>query len=159
MNPEHRLSWDNFFMKTAELVAQRSTCLRYKVGAIIVKDNHILCSGYNGAPSGLSHCNETGCLRQQLNVPSGEKHELCRGVHAEQNAIIQAAYHGISIKGASLYCTVQPCSICTKMIINVGIVHVYFLKEYNDPLAIELIKKHPKIIFKKITGKKDDINY
>ncbi|MFO7884104.1 MAG: dCMP deaminase family protein [Desulfobacteraceae bacterium] len=133
-----RPSWDEYFMSMAELAASRSTCLRRRVGAVLVKDRRILCSGYNGAPSGLPHCRETGCLRKQLNVPSGEKHELCRGVHAEQNAIIQAACHGISIKGATLYCTIQPCSICAKMIINAGIIKVYFRDRYNDPMAEEL---------------------
>lgn len=132
-----RPSWDEYFMSMAELAASRSTCLRRRVGAVLVKDRRILCSGYNGAPSGLPHCRETGCLRKQLNVPSGEKHELCRGVHAEQNAIIQAACHGISIKGAALYCTNQPCSICAKMIINAGIIKVYFRDRYNDPMAEE----------------------
>jgi dCMP deaminase len=133
-----RPSWHEYFMSMAELAASRSTCLRRRVGAVLVKDRRILCSGYNGAPSGLPHCRETGCLRKQLNVPSGEKHELCRGVHAEQNAIIQAACHGISIKGATLYCTNQPCSICAKMIINAGIIKVYFRDRYNDPMAEEL---------------------
>ena len=132
-----RPSWHEYFMSMAELAASRSTCLRRRVGAVLVKDRRILCSGYNGAPSGLPHCRETGCLRKQLNVPSGEKHELCRGVHAEQNAIIQAACHGISIKGATLYCTNQPCSICAKMIINAGIIKVYFRDRYNDPMAEE----------------------
>ncbi|MDD4272748.1 MAG: cytidine/deoxycytidylate deaminase family protein [Desulfobacter postgatei] len=133
-----RPSWDEYFMAITELVASRSTCLRRKVGAVLVKDKRILCSGYNGAPSQIPHCRETGCLREQLNVPSGEKHELCRGVHAEQNVIIQAAFHGIPVAGASLYCTTQPCSICAKMIINAGIKKVYFKKGYDDPLSLEM---------------------
>lgn len=133
-----RPTWHELFMAAAQLIAKRSTCLSRQVGAVVTKDNHILCSGYNGAPSGLPHCSETGCLRQQLKVPSGEKHELCRGVHAEQNVIIQAAYHGVSIKGGILYCTHQPCSICIKMIVNVGIIRVYYLQPYNDSLAAKL---------------------
>ncbi len=130
-----RPSWDEYFMGIAGLVATRSTCIRRKVGAVLVRERRILCSGYNGAPTGIAHCEETGCLRQQLKVPSGEKHELCRGVHAEQNAIIQAAFHGISVRGATLYCTHQPCSICAKMIINAGIIKVYFGDKYNDPMS------------------------
>jgi len=105
---------------------------------VLVKDKRILCSGYNGAPSQIPHCSETGCLREQLNVPSGEKHELCRGVHAEQNVIIQAAHYGIPVAGAWLYCTTQPCSICAKMIINAGITKVYFKEGYDDPLSLEM---------------------
>jgi len=130
-----RPSWHEYFMGIAGLVATRSTCIRRKVGAVLVRERRILCSGYNGAPTGIAHCEETGCLRQQLKVPSGEKHELCRGVHAEQNAIIQAAFHGISVRGATLYCTHQPCSICAKMIINAGIIKVYFGDKYNDPMS------------------------
>ena len=133
-----RPSWDEYFMAITDLVASRATCLRRKVGAVLVKDKRILCSGYNGAPSQVPHCRQTGCLREQLKVPSGEKHELCRGVHAEQNVIIQAAYHGIPVAGASLYCTTQPCSICAKMIINAGIKIVYFKAGYDDPLSLEM---------------------
>ena len=118
---ERRPSWEAYFMNIAELVAQRSTCTRRAVGSIVVKDKRILSTGYNGAPSGIRHCLEVGCLRESLNIPSGERHELCRGIHAEQNAIIQAAYHGVSVKGAVVYCTNQPCSICARMIINNGI--------------------------------------
>ncbi len=135
-----RPSWTAYFMSIADLVATRSTCIRRKVGAILVKDRRILCSGYNGAPSKVAHCIETGCLRQTMLIPSGEKHELCRGVHAEQNAIIQAAYHGISVNGATLYCTDQPCAICAKMLINAGIISVYFKNQYNDPMSIEMFK-------------------
>lgn len=136
-----RPSWHEYFMGIADLVARRSTCLRRKVGAVLVKDKQILCSGYNGAPAKLPHCRETGCLRERLNVPSGEKHELCRGVHAEQNAIIQAAYHGIPVNGATLYCTNQPCSICAKMMINAGIKTVYYKEGYDDPLALDMFDK------------------
>ena len=123
------------------LVAKRSTCLRRSVGAIIVKDKRILSTGYNGAPTSIKHCVETGCLREELNVASGEKHELCRGIHAEQNAIIQAAYHGVSIKGATLFCTNLPCSICTKMIINAGINKICYESGYADSLAEEMLKE------------------
>ncbi|NDY70518.1 cytidine deaminase [Desulfobacter hydrogenophilus] len=133
-----RPSWNEYFMAITDLVASRATCLRRKVGAVLVKDKRILCSGYNGAPSQIPHCIQTGCLREQLKVPSGEKHELCRGVHAEQNVIIQAAYHGIAVAGATLYCTTQPCSICAKMIINAGIKKVYFKEGYDDPLSLEM---------------------
>lgn len=136
-----RPSWNEYFMGIADLVAARSTCLRRKVGAVLVMEKRILCSGYNGAPAKVPHCKETGCLRAQLNVPSGEKHELCRGVHAEQNAIIQAAFHGIRVNGAHLYCTNQPCSICAKMIINAGIEKVFYRDGYDDPLALDMFDK------------------
>jgi len=134
-----RPSWDEYFMDITCLVAKRATCLRRAVGAVVIKDRRLLSTGYNGAPSNVRHCAETGCLRQQLNVPSGERHELCRGIHAEQNAIIQAAYHGVSIKGATLYCTNQPCSICAKMIINAGIVRIVYQDGYADPLSTEML--------------------
>src|SRR5512136_2014667 len=121
-----RPSWDEYFMEITRLVARRSTCLRRQVGAVLVKDKNILATGYNGAPSGVAHCLDAGCLREQLGIPSGERHELCRGLHAEQNAIIQAAFHGIRIQGATIYCTNQPCVICTKMIINAGIKEVIY---------------------------------
>ena len=123
------------------MVAKRSTCLRRQVGAIIVKDKRILATGYNGAPSGLKHCEEVGCIREKKEIPSGQRHELCRGLHAEQNAIIQAAYHGISIKDSTLYCTNSPCVICAKMIINAGIKEVIYEEGYDDPLAMELLKE------------------
>jgi dCMP deaminase len=134
-----RPSWDTYFMNITALVAQRSTCTRRAVGAIIVKDKRILSTGYNGAPSGIRHCLEVGCLRESLQVPSGERHELCRGIHAEQNAIIQAAYHGVSVKDALLYCTNQPCAICAKMIINAGIKKIYYQSGYTDALAQEML--------------------
>ena len=134
-------SWDEYFMEITKLVATRSTCLRRQVGAVLVKDKKILTTGYNGAPSQLPHCLDVGCLREQLGIPPGERHELCRGLHAEQNAIIQAAYHGVSIKGATLYCTNHPCIICTKMIINAGIERVVYLDGYPDPLAEEMLKE------------------
>ena len=130
-----RPSWERYFMDIAVLVSKRSTCLRRSVGAIIVKDRRVLSTGYNGAPSHVRHCSETGCLRQQLKVPSGERHELCRGIHAEQNAIIQAALHGVSIKGADLFCSNLPCSICAKMIINAGLQKIYYLAGYADSMS------------------------
>ncbi len=134
-----RPSWPEYFMSIAKMVAKRSTCLRRHVGAVIVKDKRILATGYNGAPAGLKHCEEVGCLRQNSSIPSGTRHELCRGLHAEQNAIIQAAYHGISIAGSTLYCTNRPCAICSKMIINAGIKKIYFEQGYDDPLGAQLL--------------------
>lgn len=122
-------------MEIAHLVAKRSTCIRRQVGAVIVKDKHILTTGYNGAPAELKHCEEVGCLREKMNIPSGERQELCRGLHAEQNAIIQSALHGLGIKGGILYCTHQPCILCTKMLINAGIKKIVYEGEYPDELA------------------------
>lgn len=135
-----RPSWDEYFTEMAKLVAKRSTCLRRKVGAVLVKDKRILATGYNGAPSGLAHCIDIGCLREKLNIPSGERHELCRALHAEQNAILQAAQYGISVKGATLYNTNQPCAICAKMIINAGIKEVNIIEGYPDKLAEQFLK-------------------
>ncbi|WP_243371191.1 cytidine/deoxycytidylate deaminase family protein [Geotalea sp. SG265] len=134
-----RPSWDEYFMEITRLVAKRSTCLRRQVGAVVVKDKNILATGYNGAPSGVSHCLDVGCLREKLAIPSGERHELCRGLHAEQNAIIQAAKHGTGIEGSTLYCTTMPCIICSKMIINAGIKRVVFEAGYPDQLAEEMV--------------------
>ena len=134
-----RPAWPDYFMAITKLVANRSTCLRRQVGAILVKDKRILASGYNGAPTGLKHCEEVGCLRHNSSVPSGERHELCRGLHAEQNVIIQAAYHGIPINGSILYCTNKPCVICTKMIINAGIVKIFYEDGYDDPLSDQML--------------------
>ena len=134
-----RPEWPEYFMGITRMVARRSTCLRRKVGAILVKDKRILATGYNGAPSGLKHCEEVGCLRETASVPSGHRHELCRALHAEQNVIVQAAYHGIPINGATLYCTNKPCVICAKMIINAGILKVYYEEDYDDPLADQMM--------------------
>ena len=142
----NRPTWDEYFMEMAELARQRSTCLRRGVGAVIVKDNRVIATGYNGVPKGIRHCEETGCLRQQLNVPSGKMHELCRGLHAEQNAIIQAACMGSSIEGGTLYCTTQPCVICTKMIINAGIKRVVIKESYPDELAQQMAKEAGLVI-------------
>ncbi len=137
----HRPGWDQYFMDIALVVASRSTCLRRKVGALIVKDRRILASGYNGAPAGLKHCLEIGCLREQQGVPAGERHELCRGLHAEQNALIQAAVYGTAIQGAVYYVTHQPCVMCAKIMINAGIQKVVFRGDYPDPLALKLLEE------------------
>jgi dCMP deaminase len=134
-----RPSWDQYFIDITHLVASRSTCLRRQVGALLVKDRNILATGYNGTPSGITHCEDVGCLRDRLQVPSGERHELCRGLHAEQNAIIQAARHGVNIDGATLYCTTMPCIICTKMLINAGIRRIVYEEGYADQLAREMV--------------------
>jgi len=136
-----RPSWDEYFLEIAKIVSKRSTCLRRHVGAILVKDKRILATGYNGAPSNIRHCLDVGCIRESKNIPSGERHELCRGIHAEQNLIIQAAYHGVPISNSILYCTNFPCSICAKMIINAGIVRIVYLEGYPDNLSEELIKE------------------
>ena len=137
---DNRPSWDEYFMQMAELTAQRSTCLRRKVGAVIVKDRHIIATGYNGAPRGLKHCDELGgCLRQKLGVPSGQRHELCRALHAEQNAIIQAATLGQSVEDGTIYVTHQPCVICAKMIINAGLKRIVVREGYPDELATEIL--------------------
>jgi len=136
-----RPPWNDYFMTIADDVKTRSTCLRRQVGAVIVKDKRILSTGYNGPPTGVSHCTTETCIRTKYNVPSGEKHELCRGLHAEQNAIIQAACYGVSICDASIYITHQPCSICTKMLINSGIKHFLFRSPYSDSLAEEFFKE------------------
>ena len=128
-------------MNITSLVAQRSTCTRRAVGAIIVKDKRILTTGYNGAPSGTKHCLDVGCLREEMKIPSGERHELCRGIHAEQNAIIQAGYHGVSVKDAVLFCTNLPCSICAKMIINAGIKKIYYQTGYADKISQDMLKE------------------
>ena len=136
-----RPDWDEYFMDIAELVAKRSTCRRRAVGALLVRERRILTTGYNGAPTGMRHCLDIGCLREQLGIPSGERHELCRGLHAEQNALIQAALHGVSVKGATLYSTNHPCIICTKMLINGGIVMVIFREGYRDKMAEEMFQE------------------
>lgn len=144
-----RPNWDNYFLEITNIVKKRSTCIRRQVGALIVKDNHILTTGYNGVPSKITHCSETGCLREQLEVPSGERHELCRGLHAEQNAIIQAAHHGVSISSSTIYTNTKPCSICTKMIINAGIKRIVFEEYYKDQLADSLLKETEIELFNK----------
>ena len=133
-------TWDDYFLTMARHAATRSTCLRRKVGAVAVLDRHVLATGYNGAPSGLKHCEFTGCLREQKGVPSGERHEICRGLHAEQNVIIQAAVHGVSLKGATIYVTATPCVICAKMLINCGILRVVCGEQYPDGMALEMLR-------------------
>ena len=136
-----RPDWDQYFLEIADVVAKRSTCLRRQIGALIVKDRRILTSGYNGAPSGLEHCLETGCLRDQLRIPSGTRHEICRALHSEMNAIIQAAQYGVSTKGATLYCTNQPCSVCARMLINAGITRIVYTGDYPDEFAMSLLQE------------------
>ncbi len=136
-----RPAWEDYFMEIARVVATRSSCLRRQVGAVLVKNRQILATGYNGVPRGLSHCSEHGCLRAQLGIPSGERQELCRGLHAEQNAIIQAAYHGVAIQGAELYCTHQPCVVCAKMLVNSAVETVYFAGAYPDELAMQVFEE------------------
>ena len=143
-------------MDITSLVARRSTCMRRQVGAVMVKEKNILATGYNGTPSGITHCDVTGCLREQLNVPSGERHELCRGLHAEQNAIIQAARHGVNISDSVLYCTNSPCIICTKMLINAGIRKVVYLQGYSDSLSLEMLDEAEieALSFAEVAGRK-----
>lgn len=136
-----RPSWDNYFMDMAEVVKNRSTCLRRHVGAVIVKDKRILATGYNGAPSNTPHCDKTGCYRQENNIPSGERAELCRGTHAEQNAMLQAAYHGVSIKDSTMYVTLQPCILCAKMAINAGVNRIVFKGIYPDKLSLDMLSE------------------
>jgi dCMP deaminase len=136
-----RKSKDVYFAEIADLVSSRSTCIRNQVGAVIVKDSQILSTGYNGAPKKLPHCEDVGCIREELGVKPGTHHELCRGLHAEQNAIIQAAFHGVSVDGAKIFCTTRPCSICTKMLINAGIHEIIYIEEYEDELAAQLVKE------------------
>ncbi len=130
-----RLPWPEYFMGIAQLVSERSTCMRRRVGAIAVKNKRILATGYNGAPSGLAHCLDLGCLREKMGIPSGERHELCRGLHAEQNVIIQAAVHGIPLMASEIYCTPQPCLVCTKLLINCGVTAIFYAEGYPDELA------------------------
>ena len=136
-----RPSWDSYFMQITELVKTRSTCLRRQVGALVVRDRRIVSTGYNGAPSGIAHCEAAGCLRQKLGIPSGERHELCRAIHAEQNALLQAARYGSVLQNGTLYVTCQPCSLCAKMLINAGIVRIVYKGDYPDELATSLLQE------------------
>lgn len=138
---DKRPDWDEYFLGIAKLVSQRSTCLRRKVGALIVKDRRILTTGYNGTPSGIKHCSQIGCLRERLRIPSGQRHELCRGLHAEQNSLLQAALNGVSVKGATMYVTNQPCIICAKMIINAGITEIVSCGGYPDKMAEDFLRQ------------------
>ena len=143
---DKRPSWNQYFASITRMVATRSTCLRRHVGAVLVKEKRILSTGYNGAPAGLKHCIEVGCLREEASIPSGTRHELCRALHAEQNAIVQAAYHGISIAGSTLYCTNKPCVICAKMLINVGAERVVYGQGYPDKLSSEMVAEAGLVI-------------
>ncbi len=136
-----RPSWDEYFMEITRLVSSRSTCLRRQVGAVFVKEKNILATGYNGAPSRVAHCSEAGCLREQMKIPSGERHEICRGLHAEQNGIIQAARHGINLSGSTVYITDSPCIICAKMLINVEVERVVCGRGYPDRLSVEILEE------------------
>lgn len=135
MAVDNRPSWDEYFMSIADQVATRSTCLRRQIGAVLVRDKRILATGYNGVPSGLKHCAEVGCIREKLGIPSGTQHELCRGLHAEQNTVIQAARYGINIDGATIYCTAHPCVQCTKILLNAGIKTIVYRDSYPDELS------------------------
>ena len=135
-------------MHITRQVATRSTCLRRQVGAVIVLNKRIIATGYNGGPAGLAHCLDIGCLREQLGIPSGQQHELCRGIHAEQNAIVQAARYGLPIDGSVLYCTTQPCAQCAKMLINAGIVEVVYEQAYPDELAQSILAESGMLVRK-----------
>jgi dCMP deaminase len=126
-------------MDIAHMCARRTTCMRRSVGAVMVKDKRILATGYNGVPTGIEHCTDRGCLRTKLGIPSGQQHELCRGLHAEQNALLQAARYGTSMEGTTLYCTTQPCILCAKMLINAGVKEIVYEAEYPDELALEML--------------------
>ena len=145
---------DEYFLKIALVVAERSTCRRHHVGAVAVKNKHILATGYNGAPAGLKDCLELGCLRNEMNIPSGTRHEICRGIHAEQNVIIQASLHGVSLEGSTIYCTHTPCNLCAKMLVNAKIGRLVSFGKYDDSAFIDLfqqagikvdIKKRPSL--------------
>ena len=139
--PWHRPSWHEYFLQLARQAATRSTCLRRQVGAVLVRDKRLLSTGYNGSPRGTAHCLDVGCLREQMGIPSGERQELCRAIHAEQNAIIQAAVHGVAIEGATLYATLQPCILCAKMLINCGVREIHYLEGYPDELSLTMIEE------------------
>ena len=140
-NEVKRPDWDEYFLKVAYLVAERSTCLRHHVGAVIVRDKRILTTGYNGAPSGVKDCLELGCLRNEKRIPSGERHEICRAIHAEQNAIIQAGLHGIDISGSTIYCTHSPCILCAKMLVNAKVKKFVICCNYVDKSFKDLFKE------------------
>ena len=132
---------DEYFLKIASVVAERSTCHRHNVGAVAVKDKHMLATGYNGAPANLRDCLELGCLRDELNIPSGTRHEICRGIHAEQNVIIQASLHGVSLEGGTIYCTHTPCVLCAKMLVNAKIKRFVSFGKYNDDEFVEMFRE------------------
>jgi dCMP deaminase len=151
-NQGKRPSWDEYFMRIAMLAATRSTCLRRQVGAVIVKDKKVLATGYNGSPSGLKHCLDVGCLREEMGIPSGQRHELCRAIHAEQNAIVQAATSGVSIKGGVLYSTTFPCILCAKMLVNSGIKEIYVAEGYPDELSKEILEEAGVVIHRLVVA-------
>lgn len=141
ISDDKRPNWDDYFLEIADVVAKRSSCVRRQIGAVIVRDRRIVTTGYNGAPSGLKHCTEIGCLREELGIESGTRAETCRALHSEMNAIIQAAQHGVSTKGATLYCTHQPCSVCARMLINAGIERIVYRGDYPDEFARKLLQE------------------
>ena len=143
-----RPSWDEYFLQLARQAATRSTCLRREVGAVLVRDRRVLATGYNGAPRGVAHCLDVGCLRDELGIPSGERAELCRAIHAEQNAIIQAAIHGVAIEGATLYTTLQPCVLCAKMLINCGVREIHYVEGYPDDLSRSMFEEAGVVVVK-----------
>jgi len=132
---------DEYFLKVASVVAERSTCRRHHVGAVAVRNKHMLATGYNGAASGIKDCLELGCLRDELNIPTGTRHEICRGIHAEQNVIVQASLHGVSLEGSTIYCTHTPCILCAKMLVNAKIKRFVSFGRYNDDEFINLFKE------------------
>ena len=142
---------DTYFMRMAELVATRSSCLRRNVGAVVVKEKRVLTTGYNGAPKGLKHCAEVGCVRLANNIESGTRHELCRGVHAEQNAVIQAAYFGVSIKDSTIYTTNFPCVMCAKILVNAGVREIVYKDDYVDPLSRDVLEES-KVLVRRYSG-------
>ena len=141
MKKPTRLSIDEYFLKIASVIAERSTCRRHHVGAVAVKDKHILATGYNGAAAGLKDCLELGCLRDELGIPSGQRQEICRGIHAEQNVIIQAGLHGVSLEGSTIYCTHTPCVLCAKMLANARIKRFVSFGRYSDNSFIDLFRE------------------
>ncbi|MCK4571365.1 cytidine/deoxycytidylate deaminase family protein [candidate division WOR-3 bacterium] len=154
-----RPSWDEYFMRITELVASRATCLRRKVGAVLVRNKRILTTGYNGPPSGITHCEQRGgCIRDELKIPSGERMELSRAIHAEQNAIIQAAKVGISIEESTLYVTTHPCFTCSKMLINAGVKKIIYKEGYPDSFAMEILKEAGVLVvqFKELSENERD---
>lgn len=148
-----RISWSEYFMSIAFLVSERSTCLRRRVGAVAVKDKRILATGYNGVPTAIEHCSKVGCIREKMGIPSGQRHEICRGLHAEQNIIIQAATYGVDISGADIFCTNYPCVQCAKMLINCKIKRIYYAQAYPDELAMEMLKEAGLAIMQLELGK------
>ena len=147
-SPAARPTWDEYFLQLARQAATRSTCLRRQVGALLVRDRQVLATGYNGAPRGVSHCLDVGCLRDELGIPSGERAELCRAIHAEQNAVIQAAVHGVAIDGATLYTTLQPCVLCAKMLINCGVREIHYVEGYPDELSRSMFAEAGVVVIK-----------